>query len=102
MTDHNKENKQKELLLASSSFSKLKIADRFAIRREVHQEPNKIKNIDDDVKDNKKKNSNPNTGTPDSNSGSDGKEECVPPVTFNEFSKLDFGHLPLSSCSSSS
>ena len=49
--DHNKENKQKELLPASSSFSKLKPADRAALRREVLHEPQKIHNIHD-VEDN--------------------------------------------------
>jgi hypothetical protein len=107
--DHNNENKQQELLLASSSFSKLKPADHAAIRSEVRHEPNKIRNdiddnvmddVMDDVKDNKKKKDNPTTGTAASNSGY--KEECVPPITVSEISKFDGGHIPLSSCSSSS
>jgi hypothetical protein len=113
--DHNKENKHQELLLASSSFSKLKPADRAALRREVRHEPNKIHNIDDDdnvmddviddvmddVKDNKKKKDNPTTGTAASSPDPVGREKCVPPITVSEISKLDGGHIPLSSCSSS-
>jgi hypothetical protein len=109
LSHNNKDHEKQHQHLASSSYSKVKatrifkkLNDRLAFRREVRHEPNKIHNIDDEVKNNTKENKGTNSSNPTAAAFASGdKEECVPPVTVSKTSKLDAGKLPLSSCSSS-
>jgi len=104
---------------SSSSSSKVTgtpIHQHLTHRVAVRHSPNQLRNTDDEVdididgKVNEEAAGTTKTASATTTAASatatttavaaSGKEECVPPVTVADISKLDSGHLPLSSCSS--